>query len=144
MLPTNFLKKYFPNAPDWLLGGLLLVAILWLIVLPIEIVEIVIRQEYIPADLLGWITRFLYIWGYAISLFLISPMADYSSAPDQLVGFFIVLLGLLITSPAYFVIGALLAIRKDITITLGIMLAAIHIMLSCFVTIWLMKFLFAG
>ncbi len=63
MLPIHFLKRYFPNTPDWLLGGLLLVSILWLVVLPIEVINVVIKQEYFyPANDLGWIasitTRF--------------------------------------------------------------------------------------
>ena len=144
MLPTEFLKKYFPRTPDWLLGGLFLVFILWAIVVPVETIEIVIRQEYIPGTFLGWSIKFLFIWGYAISLFLISPIADYSSAPDQLLGYVIVLLGLLIATPVYFTIGSLLAIRKDITITLGLLLATIHIAVSCLVSVWLIKFLFAG
>jgi len=144
MLPTQFLKRYFPNAPDWLLGGVLLVFALWLIVLPVEIIEIVVRQEYIPGNVIGWFVRFLYIWGYAISLFLISPFADYSTVSGQLVELIIVQFGLIVTSPVYFAIGALITIRKDITITLGFLVLAINLVLSCVVTVWLMKFLFAG
>jgi hypothetical protein len=144
MAVFHFLKRFFSNTPDWLLGGLIVVSLLWLVVWPVEIIEIVIRQEYIPESFLGWSVKFLYMGGYAISLFLIAPIADYSSAPDQLVGIFIVLLGLLITSPVYFLIGAFLAVGKDSTITLGLVLVLVHFALSYLVTIWLIKFLFSG
>ena len=141
MLPIHFLKRYFPNTPDWLLGGLFLVFMLWLLILPIEIIGIAMRQEL---SLLSWIARFFYIWGYAISFFLIPPLVDYFSLPDPLGGFAIVLLGLFISSPVYLVIGALIATRKDSTVALGILLIAINIAVSCFVTIWLIMFLFSG
>src|SRR5688572_4644388 len=140
MLPTHFLKRYFPNTPNWLLGGLFLVFILWLVVLPIEIIGIAMGQEL---SLLSWIARFLYIWGYAISFFLILPLADHFSVPDPLGGFAIVLLVLFISSPVYLAIGALIATRKDSTVVLGILLIAINIVVSCFVIIWLIMFLFS-
>jgi len=141
MLPTHLLKRFFPNAPDWLLEGLLLVSILWLIVVPIEIVNIAIRQEYFPVNILGWIARFLYMWGYVISLFLISPLLSFSSVSDQLAELVIVFLGLLIASPAYFMIGALSAIRRTATINLGVLLMVINIIFNCFATLRLLGFL---
>src|SRR5687768_5588266 len=107
MLPLHFLKRSFPKTPDWLLGGLLLVSLLWLVVLPIEFTNIVIKQEYYyPANDLGWIARFLYIKGYVISMSVI-PYLRRAVEADQLLGIVIVLLGLLISSPGYFVTGAL-------------------------------------
>lgn len=144
MLPIQYLKRYFPNTPDWILGGIFLTGILWLIVLPIEIVVTALRQEYIPTNFAGWIIRFPYIWGYAISLFLIPPLADYHSLSDQLGAILIMLLGLSIVSPAYFVIGLLLAARKIALNIIGVLLGAINIISSCLVTIWLIKFLFSG
>ena len=141
MLPTQFLKKYFPNTPDWLSNGLFLVFILWLVVLPIEIVSIMLRQEYFPETFLGWIARFLYMWGYVISLFFISPLLSFSSVSDQLGELVIVFVGLLITSPAYFVIGALSAIRRTAKINLGVLLMVINIIFNCFATLRLLGFL---
>ena len=143
MAAFHSLKRFFPNSPDWLRGGMYLVALLWLVVWPVEISELVIRHDYIPASLLGWSIKFLYAWGFAISVYLISPVAGNSSVPDQLIGICIVLLGLLITSPVYFAIGALLAVRKENTITLAVVLAVIHLVLSCLVPIWLMRFFFS-
>jgi hypothetical protein len=138
------LKRYFPDTPDWLLGGLLLVLLLWLVVLPAEFIQIMIRQEYIPMSFLGWSIKFLYLWGYAISLYSIAPLASYSSAPDQLVGFLIVLFGLVITSPVYFLIGAFLAGRKESLFALGVGLATVHLVISCLVARWLVIFLFSA
>jgi hypothetical protein len=140
----NFLKRYFPNSPNWLLGGLLTVLVLWLIVLPAEIIEISIRQEYVPFSLLGWSIKFLYMWGYAISLFTIAPLVEYSSAPDQLAGTLVVLFGLTITSPAYFLIGAFVSGRKESMMALGVVLAILHLVVSCSVSIWLLKFFFGA
>ena len=132
MLPIQFLKRYFPNTPDWLLGGLFLVCIVWLIVLPTEVVQFVIRQELLPRTNLDLIVKSLYIFGFWISLDLIEPLA-YSSFIPSLLRLVVVLLGLLISSPAYFIIGALLATRKAVTITLGILLLAIKILVGFFV-----------
>ena len=138
------LKRYFPETPDWLLGGLLLMLLLWLVVLPAEFIEIMIRREYVPMSFLGWSIKFLYIWGYAISLFAVAPMAEYSSASDQLAGSLIVVLGLVITSPVYFLIGAFFAARKESMIALGVVLATVHLVASCLVAVWLVKFLFGA
>ena len=97
MFIPSILKRYFPNTPNWLLGGSIFVLLLWLVVCPAEFIEIVIRQEYLPISFLGWSVRFLYLWGYLISLFLIRPFADSPSFPDQLLGLGVVLFGLLIT-----------------------------------------------
>jgi hypothetical protein len=138
------LRRYFPSTPDWLLGGSFAVLLLWLIVLPAELIEIMIRHEYVPVSFLGWGIKFLYIWGYAISLFAVAPLAEYSSTPDQLGGFLIVLFGLVITSPVYFLIGAFLVGRKESMIALGVALATVHLIASCLVAIWLVRFLFSA
>ena len=126
MLPIQFLKRFFPNAPDWLLGGLFLVAILWLVVLPIQLVSTLIKQEPL-ASLLNWFAASFYIWGYVIlSSIFISPYS-YSS-PDQIV---ILVLSLLFASPIYFITGALFATRKSVSIALGILLAVVNIVSGC-------------
>jgi hypothetical protein len=132
MLPTHFLKRYFPNAPDWLLGGIFLVIVLWLIVLPIEVVQFVIRQELLPATFLGRIVKSLYILGFWISIDLI-PSWIYSSSAPSLIRLAVVLLGLLISSPAYFVIGALMATRKAFTKILGFLLLVVNVLFGFYV-----------
>jgi len=134
MLPIHFLKRYFPNAPDWLLGGLFLICILWLIVLPIEILEVLMRHDFLRPGLLVWIVRSFYIFGYRISLFLISSLTN-SSYIDITPWLAVVVLGLLISSPAYFVSGALLAIKKSVTIILGLLLLAITFYFGFFTTL---------
>jgi hypothetical protein len=137
------LKRYLPNAPEWLLGGLSLVILLWLAVLPIEIFDIVIKREYYyPDNNLGWIARFLYIKGYAISMSLM-PSLRHAIHTDQLLAIVVVLLGLLISSPGYFTMGALLATRKIITRITGILFVVINIILSLYVIVGL-AFLLSG
>ena len=132
MLLTHFLKRLFPNSPDWLLGGLFLVFILWLVVLPIEIIQYVIRQEFLPATYLGRIVKSLYLLGFWISIDFIPPEA-YSSFNPSILRLVVVLLGLLISSPVYFVIGALLAIKRAVTITLGVLLLVVQILFGFYV-----------
>jgi|SRR5215211_3251574 len=136
MLPTHFLKRYFPNAPDWLLGGIFILIILWLIVLPIEVIQFVIREEFLPATFLGRIVKSLYILGFWISIDLIPSWIDSSSAPS-LIRLVVVLLGLLISSPAYFVIGALLGTRKAFTMILGFLLLVLNVLFGLYVLIML-------
>lgn len=136
MLPIHFLKRYFPNAPDWLLGGLFLVSILWLLVLPIEVVQFVIRQEFLPITYLGRVVRSLYILGFLTSIDFI-PSWAYSSFKPSLQRLVVVLVGLLISSPAYFVIGTLLATRKSLTITLGILLLIVNIFFGFYALVML-------
>jgi hypothetical protein len=57
MLPTHILKKYFPSAPDWLLGGAVLVILLWLVVLPVEVYQALTRQAFIGLSSLAWFVR---------------------------------------------------------------------------------------
>lgn len=138
MLPPHFLKRYFPNTPDWLLGGLFLVFMLWLVVLPMQLISTLIKQE--PwTSFLSWLATSFYIWGYVISTFFFSPFSY--SAPDQIA---ILLLSLLFASPIYFAIGALLATKKVVTITLGILLAVINIVAGCLATLLLIRFALSG
>jgi hypothetical protein len=137
MLPIYFLKRYFPNAPNWLLGGALLVGLLWLVVIPIEVVNIVVNQDYfLPESSLGWIAKFLYLKGYVLSMSWI-PRLRHAIEAEPILSLAIVLLGLLISSPGYFVTGALLATRNVTTIILGVLLVAINIMLSFYMAIGL-------
>jgi hypothetical protein len=97
----RFLKRFFPTTPDWLLGGLLLMLLLWLVVLPAEFLELTLRQQSIDTGFWGWSIKLLYFWGYTIALFSIGSVEYYSSASDQLIEIFIVLFGLIITTPIY-------------------------------------------
>src|SRR6266508_302575 len=130
MLPIHFLKRFFPNASDWFLGGLRLVSLFWLVIFPIEIFNIVIRQSFWGP--LIWIPRLLYMWGFAASFFWIAPFASAYAVSDQPGESVIVFLGLVISSPVYFVIGALFASRRTVSITLGILFTIIHIIFTYF------------
>ena len=136
MLPTHFLKRYFPNTPDWLLGGVFLVGILWLLVVPVEVFQFVIRQEFLPMSLLGRLIRSLYILGFLISTSLV-PSRNYSSLTLSQLRLMTMVLGLLITSPMYFILGALLATKKVFTITLGILLLVVNILFGFYVLVML-------
>jgi hypothetical protein len=132
MFPIHYLKRCFPNSPDWLLGGIFILIILWLIVLPIEVVQFVIREEFLPTTYLGRLVKSLYILGFWISIDLI-PSSIYSSSPPSLIRLVIVFFGLLISSPAYFVIGALLATRKAFTMILGLLLLVANVLFGLYV-----------
>jgi hypothetical protein len=143
MLLTRFLKRRFPNVPGWLIGGLSLVIVLWLVVLPIEIFNIVIKREYYyPDNNLGWIARFLYIKGYATAMSLM-PSLRHVIRTDQLLAVVVVLIGLLISSSGYFMMGALLTTRRVITRITGILFVVINVALSLYVIVGL-AFLLSG
>ena len=133
MLATRFLKRYFPNAPDWLLDGLFLVAVLWVVVLPLEISQILTRQDFIRSW--GWIVRPLYIEGLQTAMSLIPSSIDSSITKEIAY----VVLGLLIVSPVYFVIGALLATRRALATILGVSFLVLKILFGCYMMfiIWL-------
>ena len=118
--------------------------LLWLVVLPAEFIEISLRQQSISTGFWGWSIKLLYFWGYTIALFSLGPLDYYSSAPDQVLEIFIVFFGLIITSPVYFTVGALLAARKESMMTLGVVLAVIHLVVSCLAAIWLLRFMFSA
>jgi hypothetical protein len=131
MLPTHILKKYFPNAPDWLLGGALLVILLWLVVLPVEIQQALARQSFLRPSLLVGVVRSFYIFGFGSSLALISHWAH---SELRLV---VVSLGLLIVSPVYFGLGALLSAEKRMLRTLGILMLMIMVIFDCMASLTL-------
>ena len=64
--------------------------------------------------------------GYLMSTIFISPYSY--SAPDQIA---ILLLSVLLASPIYFTIGALLAVKKSGLTALDILLAVINIVSGC-------------
>ncbi len=86
--------------------------ILWLIVLPVELIQFVIRYELLPASLFSGMVRSFWILGFLIATTLLTS----SSLLLRLV---IVLFGLLIASPAYFVVGALLGTKVNFWRVLG-------------------------
>jgi hypothetical protein len=133
MVVFHSLKRYLPNTPDWVIGGLILVIILWLVVLPIEALQAITRQDFLRPSSSVWLIRSLYIFGYSTSLALISPWTNSQLSLSNL-RLIVVALGLLIVSPVYFAGGALLAKRKTITITLGILILAMMIVVGCFAT----------
>jgi hypothetical protein len=132
MVVRHALQRYFPNAPDWVIGGLILVIILWITVLPIEILQALTRQNFLRPTLLGWIVRSLYIYGFGTSLSLVSPWTTRD------VRVIVVPLGLLIASPLYFGVGVLLSTRKAIIRTLGILILIVRIIFGCIVTATIM------
>jgi hypothetical protein len=133
MLPIRFLKRYFPNVTEWLLGGLFLVVVLWVVVLPLEISQILTRQDFIRSW--GWIVRPLYIEGLQTAMSLIPFSIDSSIAKEMAYVF----LGLLIVSPVYFVIGALLVTRRTSAKILGVSFLVLKILFGCYMIfiIWL-------
>lgn len=129
MLPIHFLKRYFPHAPDWFLRGLSLVLLLWLIVLPIEIFQVLTKQDFLHSW--GWLVRPFYIYGLQISMFLVSS----SIKPSYVRELTYVLLGLIISSPAYFVTGILLESKNRGAKILGVLLFALMIFFGCYMSI---------
>jgi ABC-type sugar transport system permease subunit len=127
-------KKFSRNNPDWLIGSPFFVSLLAIAVLPIEIAALLADQDFSRPDLWVWLGRSLYIFGYGMALAIISPWTEpsFMSGPLRLV---VVLLGLLISAPAYFVVGALLATRKAIAKALGVILFIPIIIVSCYATL---------
>jgi hypothetical protein len=119
MVIFHSLKRYFPRTPDWIIGGLILVIILWLVVLPIEILQAITKQDFLRPSSSVWIIRCLYIFGYGTSLALISPWTNSHLSLSNL-RLIVVALGLLIVSPIYFAAGGLLSTRKTIAKTLEV------------------------
>lgn len=136
MLPTHTLKKYFSNAPDWLLGGISLVILLWLVVLPVEVFQALTGQGFLRPSSLGWFVRSVYILPFGISMSLISPWTNSSLSLSDL-RLVIVLGGLVIASPVYCGFGALLSAKQPILITLGILLLVIIVIFNCLATLGL-------
>src|SRR6266508_727108 len=137
MVVFRSLQRYFPSAPDWVIGGLILVIILWLAILPLEVLQAITRQDFLRPSSLVWIARSLYIFGYSSSLALISPWTNSQLGLDNL-RLIVVALGLLIVSPIYFAVGALLFTRKTIAKTLGILILMMTIVFGCMTTVPIM------
>ncbi len=128
------LKRYFPRTPGWVIGGLIVVIVLWLAVLPIEVLQAITRQDFLRPSSSVWIVRSLYIFGFSTSMALISPWTHSQLAFDNL-RLIVVALGLLIVSPVYFAAGALLSMRKAITITFGFLILMIMIIMGFLATV---------
>ncbi len=108
------MKNYSSALPKWLRGGLGLVFFFWLIVLPIELIQFVVRYEFLPVSSLAGIVRSFWIIGFLIATTVIS-----TSANSIILRVVVVLLGLIIATPAYFVIGALLSSKANLWKLLG-------------------------
>ena len=136
MSPIKFLKKYFPNSPDWLIGGLFLVCLVWLIVLSVEIPRFLAGND-IEDPTSAWYVRLLYApsWVLVISIDEATggplPLPMTSSISESSI---ILLLCLIISSPMYFMIGALLAMRMT---SVGVLLLVANFLLGCFCTFFL-------
>ena len=132
MIVSRFPKRHFPNAPNWVIGGLILITILWLAVLPIEIVQASANQDFLRPTLLGWAARSLYILGYGTALSLVSP---WTTSDLRII---VVPLGLLIATPVYFALGALIATQKTSIKGLGVLLLVMKIIFGCVATVAIM------
>jgi hypothetical protein len=128
------LKRHFPNTPDWVVGGLIVVIVLWLVVLPTEALAAITGQDFLGPSSSVWLIRSLYFLGFSTSMALISPWTRSQFTFDNL-RLVVVALGLLIVSPIYFVMGALLSMRKAIARTLGILILMITIIMGFLVTV---------
>ena len=137
MLPICFLKRRFPNSPDWLIGGLLFIGAFWVIVLPLEAYNISVSDVYyFPNSDLEFIAKAFYLKGYVISTSW-TPVVQRLFEADQTVAFVMMLLGMLISSPGYFLTGALLATRKAVVVISGIVLVLINMLINYFLYIGL-------
>ena len=137
MLPIHFLKKRFPNSPDWLIGGMLFIGIFWLIVWPIELYNIFVSKEsYFSHSDLGFFSKAFYTQGFVISMSWAS-VVHRAFAADQTAALVMTLLSILISSPGYFLIGALLATRKPVVFISGIVLIIINMAINCFLLVGL-------
>ena len=133
-MSSNYLtKRVFPNAPDWVHGGLFLVGLLWIVVLPVEILQI-FENDFLRPSLLGWAIRSFYFLGFGTSLAIISALTNATYYSHPLSSLSVVLLGLLLWSPIYFVSGALLSTNRTGIRTLGFLLLLVTIIFGCFAT----------
>jgi hypothetical protein len=138
MSSIHLTKRIFPNAPEWVHGGLFFVGLLWMIVLPVEILQILTNQDFLRPSLLGWIIRSFYFLDFGTSLAMISALTNASYYSHPWSSFSVVLLGLFLSSPAYFVPGALLSTRNTGGKILGILLLSVMFFFGCFATIGIM------
>ena len=137
LLPIYFLKRRFPNSPDWLIGGLLSIGIFWLIVWPIELYNIFINgEDYFSQSNLGFFSKAFYMQGFVISMSWASAV-HRAFAAEPIAAFVMTLFSTLISSPGYFLIGALLGTRKVVAVRAGLFLIIINIVINCFFLIGL-------
>ena len=135
MSPIRFLKKYIPNSPDWLLGGLFLVCLVWLIVLSEEIPRFLAGSD-IEDPTSAWYVRLL----SAPSWVLVISIDDATGGPLPFMtssigeSIIILFLCLIISGPMYFIIGALLAIRMT---SVRVLLLVANFLLDCLCTFFL-------
>ena len=135
MSSIHLTRRFFPNAPEWVHGGLSLVFLLWLTVLPVEIFQILINQDFLRPSQLGWIIRSFYFLGFGTSLATISALTNASYYSHPFSSLSVVLLGLFFSSPIYFVLGAMLSTKRTGIKTLGVLLLLVTIIFGCFATI---------
>jgi hypothetical protein len=121
------LNNYFSAIPKWLCGGFGVVFLFWLIVFPIELLQFVVRYEFLPVSAFTGIVRSFWIVGFLIATTVIS-----TSAISIVLRLVVVLLGLIIASPAYFLIGVLLGARANIWKIFGFSLFVIKLILGYF------------
>lgn len=130
----RFSRRVIPDIPDWVLSGLLWVFLVWLIVLSVGISQLAVGRD------LDNPTWNLFIRPlYASSLFFLEWLlsvieinATFQSAFSWLAEHNMFLIPcLMLSSPVYFVIGALFSTkRKD----LGITLLILNTVVGCFFT----------
>ena len=125
MSPIKFLKKYFPDSPDWLLGGFFLACLVWLIVLSVETSALLAGNDFEDSITAVFITP-LYYPGWALLLLLGFAVPRTSSGIGESI--IVLLVGLTISSPMYFLIGALLGKGKT---SVGILLLIAYFLLGC-------------
>ena len=106
--------------------------ILLLVVLPVEVFQALTRQSFLRPSSLGWFVRSIYILGFGISMSLISPWTNSSLSLSDL-RLVVVLGGLLIASPVYFGLGALLSAKRGRIF--GILLLVIMVIFGCMATL---------
>jgi len=126
MSPLRFLKKYFPASPDWFVGGLFLVCLVWLIVLSVEIPRFLAGSDFADPSS-AWYVRPLYAPGWVLISF-IHEIPLTSSIGESII---FLLLCLIISSPTYFITGAAFAIRMT---SVGVLLLVANFLLGCICT----------
>jgi len=132
MSPIRFSKRYVPVIPDWILSGLFLVFLVWLIVLSVEFSQLragrdlefptwnyYIRPLYTPGWLLVWIL-------FSAMNLTLSPASSRLAEQTRFL-----LLCLIMWSPVYFIIGALFTTSRK---NLGIALLILNFVVGCFST----------
>jgi hypothetical protein len=134
MAPIQYLKRFAPNTPGWLLWGLVLVVLVWVIVLPLEIFEAAIGRDFFLAPFSVWLVRSVYMLGLALSAGIVSDFSDtYAlTGPFRMAA---IILGLLISSLAYFLIGAMLSTKKPVIVVLALIILIAFLVNSLIMTV---------